>query len=76
MIMFLIAFMSPEGRILVISGLQLGTSREAVGGPVGGGSLSSWKEPEVKKKEDGEPDNFSSADEAQSKLKEPEDNKN
>ena len=45
-------------------------------GPTGGGSLSSWKEPEVKKKEDGEPDNFSSADEAQSKLKEPEDNKN
>ena len=40
------------------------------------GSLSSWKEPEVKKKEVGEPDNFSSADEAQSKLKEPEDNKN
>ena len=45
-------------------------------GPTGGGSLSGWKEPEVKKKEVGEPDNFSSADEAQSNLKEPEDNKN
>ena len=49
-------------------------------GPTGGGSLSSWKEPEVKKKEEnGKPDNLSSADEVppKLKLKEPaEENKN
>ena len=45
-------------------------------GPIGGGSLSSWKEPEVKKKE--EPGDLSSAEKVPSKLKlrEPEDNKN
>ena len=64
-----------QGKKEPVEQSYLGRS-EAVGGPVGGGSLSSWEEPEVKKKEDGEPDNFSSADEAQSKLKEPEDNKN
>ena len=47
-------------------------------GPIGGGSLSSWKEPEVKKKEDAEPGDLSSADEVPTKLKlkEPEDNNN
>ena len=45
-------------------------------GPIGGGSLSSWKEPEVKKKE--EPGDLSSAEKVPSKLKlrGPEDNKN
>ena len=46
-------------------------------GPTGGGSLSSWKKPEVKKKE--EDGDISSADQVPSKmkLKEPEDkNKN
>ena len=49
-----------------------------VPGPIGGGSLSGWKEPEVKEKEDGGPDNLSSADEVPTKLKlkEPEDNPN
>ena len=48
-------------------------------GPTGGGSLSSWKEPDAKKKkEDGEPGDLSSADQVPTKLKlkEPEDNKN
>ena len=45
-------------------------------GPIGGGSLSSWKDPEVKKKEaNGESDNPSSADEVPTKLK-LKDNKN
>ena len=48
-------------------------------GPTGGGSLSSWKEPDAKKKkEDGEPGDLSSANQVPTKLKlkEPEDNKN
>ena len=47
-------------------------------GPIGGGSLSSWKEPEVKMEVDAEPGDLSSADEVPTKLKlkEPEDNNN
>ena len=64
-----------QGKKEPVEQSYLGRS-EAVGGPVAGDSLSSWKEPEVKKKEEnGKPDNLSSADEVppKLKLKEPED---